>query len=144
MKYMFSLLIVLMFTTTLAQAQTAACTPPPKVELKAGSKVVAQWQGNNWWVAKIDAVKGEFYEITYSDNTKGIKKAAEIVAHPEVLYTGTTKPCIKAGDKVVSAWRGDSWWTATVDKVTEDIAEITYSDGEKGLHHLNEMVPANP
>lgn len=123
-----------------SQAQALECKNPAKTPLAVGQKVVATWQGNNWWTANITAIKGEYIEVKYSDNTTGIKKQNEVVVHPEVLYAGGIVPCLKAGDKVVSVWQGNSWWTATIDKLTEDIAEITFADGEKGIHKLGEMV----
>lgn len=132
--------LILVSWSLSAQAETAKCSEPAKKQLIAGMKIVAKWRGDNWWVGKIDAVKGEFIEVTFADNTKAIKKANEVVPHPDVLYPYNQPPCFKAGDIVVSVWRGNSWWKAKIDKVTGDIAEVTYVDGEKGIHKFNEMV----
>ncbi len=137
-KIVISFFVLLTFGYS--QANALECKDPAKTPLAVGQKVVATWQGNNWWTANITAIKGEYIEVKYSDNTTGIKKQNEVVAHPELLYAGGIVPCLKVGEKVVSVWQGNSWWTATIDKLTEDIAEITYSDGEKGIHKLNEMV----
>lgn len=146
MKSKTILLALVCFSVTTVHAQTPApatqCKDHAPVTLTAGMKVVSQWKGDNWWVATIDKINGDYYEVTFSDGEKGIKKAGEVVAHPDVLYVDGVPPCLKAGDKVVSAWQKDSWWKATVDKVSGDIIELTYSDGEKGLHKSKEMVPA--
>lgn len=141
-KYLRTVLLVpmLLVCFLVTSANAIECKDPQPVSLAVGQKVVASWRGNNWWIAEITAIKGDYIEITYSDKTTGIKKKNEVLPHPDFLYAGGIIPCLKIGDSVVSVWQGDSWWVAKIDKVTEDIAEITYSDGEKGIHKLNEMV----
>ncbi len=118
------------------------CKDAVKPPIKEGMKVVSQWSGDNWWVAKVDKISGENADVTYSDNQKGLKKVAQIVPHPEVFYTSGLPPCLKAGDKVVSKWRNDSWWLGTIDKVdaANENCDITYTDGEKGLQKCKDMV----
>lgn len=125
-----------------APAPTGSCKDPAKIAIKEGMRVVAQWSGDNWWVAKVDKISGENVDVTYSDNQKGLKKIAQMVPYPEALYTSGLPPCIKAGDKVVSKWRHDSWWLGTIDKVDATIenCDITYTDGEKGLQKCKDMV----
>lgn len=122
------------------QACSRNCAEPKPVAVAAGMKVVAAWQGNNWWVAKVDAINGDQISVTYSDNTKGQQPTAKVIVHPEVLYINGKPCCFKAGDKVVAKWRNDSWWVATIDKVDGANANVTYSDGEKGVQRLLDMV----
>lgn len=142
LKMLLTTLICLGATAVHAQTPTPAvqCKDHAPPTLAAGMKVVAQWKGENWWVGTLDKINGDTYEVTFSDGEKGIKKAGEVIAHPDVFYADGMAPCLKAGDKVVATWQKDSWWKATVDKVSNDIVELTYADGEKGVHKAMEMV----
>lgn len=125
-----------------ASATTAApaCKEPEKKALASGMKVVGHRQGGQWGVAHIDAITGDQVQVTYADEKKMTQKMAEILPHPEVLYTGGTVPCFKPGDSVVSVWKGATWWDAKIEQINGDQASLTYSDGEKGTHKLVEMV----
>jgi hypothetical protein len=117
------------------------CREPQKTELKTGMKVVAQWQGDNWWLAKIDSMdKSGKINVTYSDNTKGKSKKPDQIAYYLYGKPGVLPPCFKEGDKVVAQWKGDSWWKAKINKIDGSKADITYSDGEKGTRRLTDMV----
>lgn len=120
------------------------CKEPAKVELKPGMKVVASWQGNSWWVGTIDSISGDDVNLTYSDNTKGVKNKSLVLPHPTVQYTDGKPCCFKAGDKVVAKWKNDNWWVATIDKVEKGNADVTYSDGEKGIQKTTDIVRYNP
>lgn len=123
---------------SLALAQK--CGEPKDVKLKPGMKVVAQWQGDSWWLAKIDSIKKGKINVTYSDMTKGRNKNPDQVAYYIYEKRGTTPPCFKVGDKVVAQWKGDNWWKAKITRIKDNKADITYSDGEKGTRLLTEMV----
>lgn len=139
-------LVVAMFVSVTARAQApvaaAACQDPAAKQIAVGMKVVAPWKGDNWWVAKVDKIDGTIVAVTFSDGEKGARPLSQLVPHPEVLYAPGTVPCLKVGDKVVSTWKGDSWWTGTLTAVNGTMADIAYSDGEKGKHLLNQMVKA--
>ncbi len=135
MKKMLLVILALAIPATVM----AECKEPPKADLKTGMKVVAQWQGDNWWVAKIDSIKNGKINVTYSDNTKGKNKNTwDVLPYPNA----NAVPCFKKGDQVVSKWKNDSWWVAKIDKIDGNYANVTYSDGEKGRHTLSEMVRA--
>lgn len=134
-KALFAVLISVV--PTLVHAQN--CKEPEKKALAPGMKVVAQWSGDNWWVAHITSIRKGLINVLYSDNTRGTGKHTwDIVPYPDNDVT----PCFKPGDKVVSAWKGDSWWKASIDTINGASADVTYSDGEKGNHRLSDMVRA--
>jgi hypothetical protein len=136
-KILFVLLVAALALPSVVLAQK--CEEPGKVTLKPGMKVVAQWQGDSWWLAKIDNISKGRYNVTYSDNTKGKNKGKDQIAY--YIYENTSKPpCFKEGDKVIAQWKGDNWWKATITSIKGDKANITYSDGEKGTRKLTEMV----
>lgn len=118
------------------------CQDPSSVPLTVGMKVVAQWQNDNWWVGTIDTINQDDVGIVYADQTRGMKKRSEVLPHPDVLYTPGAVPCLKAGETVIAVWKDNSWWKATIDRITNDTVELTYSDGEKGTHTVREMVRA--
>lgn len=132
--------------TIFALALTACsdCKEPAKVDLKPGMRVVASWQGNSWWVGTIDTITGDDVNLTYSDNTKGVKNKSLVLPHPDVQYTSGKPCCFKPGDKVVAKWKNDNWWVATVDKAEKGKANLTYSDGEKGIQNTKDMIRYNP
>jgi hypothetical protein len=138
-KYIVALVVAVVALPALCRAEQ--CKEPDKVSLKTGMKVVAQWQGDNWWLAKIDSIdkKGRI-NVTYSDNTRGTNKTPSQVASYLYEKSGTPPPCFKAGDKVVAQWKGDSWWKARINAIKGNEADITYSDGEKGTRQLTDMV----
>ena len=138
-KFLLVLIVVAIAVPSLALAQK--CEEPTSVKLKPGMKVVAQWQGNSWWLAKIDSInrKGKI-NVTYSDMTKGKNKNPDQVAYYIYAKRGTKPPCFKVGDKVVAQWKGDNWWKANITKIRGNKANITYSDGEKGTRNLTDMV----
>lgn len=153
MKQKLNFLSVLLFLLNLAvfasfqaQAQAPATTPAPacqepaKKPLAVGMKVVAQWMGDNWWVARIDAISGDNVDVTYSDGEKGIRKKNMVIPHPEVQNVKGLPPCFKSGDRIVSKWRSDSWWVATVDKVEGVNVDVNYSDNTKGIQKITDMV----
>jgi hypothetical protein len=119
----------------------AKCKEPASVELKPGMKVVAQWRGDNWWLAKIDSItkRGRF-NVIYSDQTTGSNKKKDQVVYYIYEKSGTNPPCFQPGDRVIAQWKGDSWWKARIDEIKGNKAYITYSDGEKGERKLTEMV----
>ncbi len=133
---------LLLSIIALALAVTACsnCKEPAKMELKPGMKVVASWQGSSWWVATIDGISGDDVTLTYSDNTKGVKNKSLVLPHPDVQYTSGKPCCFKPGDKVVAKWKHDNWWVGTIDKVGKNTANITYSDGEKGIQNTMDIV----
>lgn len=128
----------------LALSACSNCKEPAKVELKPGMQVVASWQGNSWWVATVDSIDGDNVNLTYSDKTKGVKNKSLVVPHPTVQYTSGKPCCFKTGDKVVAKWKNDNWWVGTIDKVEKDRANVTYSDGEKGIQSTMDIVRYNP
>ncbi|MFA4874351.1 MAG: hypothetical protein WC690_03325 [bacterium] len=135
------LLLVAVAVAVPALARADQCKEPEKASLKPGMKVVAQWQGDNWWLAKIASInKKGLFNVTYSDNTKGSNKKQDQVAYYIYDKSGTPPPCFKEGDKVVAQWKGDSWWKARITKIDGSNADITYSDGEKGKRKLTDMV----
>lgn len=137
------ILFVLLVAAFVAPAVTMAadkCQEPKSADLKAGTKVVAQWQGDSWWLAKIDSVNKGLYNVTYSDNTKGKNKKKDQVAYYIYSNSGTMPPCFKEGDSVIAQWKGDNWWKATITSIKGDKADVTYSDGEKGTRLLTQMV----
>jgi len=134
------MVLVVMAVALPALVLAQQCKEPDKVDLKPGMKVVAQWQGDNWWLAKINAINKGRFNVTYSDNTKGMNKKKEQVAYYIYDKSGTPPPCFKEGDKVVAQWKGDSWWKARIEKIKGSDADITYSDGEKGTRKLTDMV----
>lgn len=140
MKKIILAFLLVLIPLSVSAEEKVKCAEPDKKDLAAGMKIVAQWKGDNWYVGTVKKKTGEFIEVTYTDNTSGIKKAGQVVAHPDVLYPNKVAPCFKSGDMVVSTWKGNSWWKGKVDKVTADIVELTYSDGEKGIHRVYEMV----
>lgn len=124
-----------------AFARAQQCNEPEKVPLKPGMKVVAQWQGDNWWLAKISSInKNGTINVIYSDNTKGAGKKPDRIAYYIYDKPGTPPPCFKEGDKVVAQWQGDSWWKARITAIRGNEAGITYSDGEKGTRKFTDMV----
>lgn len=137
-KILFVLLVAMLIVPSLALAQK--CQEPGKTELKPGMKVVAQWQGDSWWLAKIDNISKGRFNVTYSDMTKGKNKNKDQVAFYIYENSGTPPPCFKVGDKVVAQWKGDNWWKATITSIKGDKANITYSDGEKGTRKLTDMI----
>ncbi|MBN1283414.1 MAG: hypothetical protein JXA24_06560 [Proteobacteria bacterium] len=139
MKKLLAMLVAAAFALPVL-AQAEKCKEPEKTDLKAGMKVVAQWQGDSWWLAKIDSIgKNGLIDVTYSDNTRGRNKRQDQVAR--YIYSDTSAPpCFKEGDKVVAQWKGDNWWKARIDRIEGDKAKITYTDGEKGTRKLTEMV----
>jgi hypothetical protein len=138
-KFLTVLVVAAFMLPTLAHAEQ--CKEPEKVSLKTGMKVVAQWRGDNWWLAKISSIdKKGLVNVTYSDNTKGSNKKQDQIAPYIYATPGTQPPCFKEGDKVVAQWKGDSWWKARIEKINGNSAEITYSDGEKGTRKLTDMV----
>jgi len=140
MKKILVMLVMAAFVVP-ALALAEQCKEPAKASLKTGMKVVAQWSGDNWWLAKISSInKNGLINVTYSDNTKGSGKKQDQVAYYIYGDPGTLPPCFKDGDKVVAQWKGDSWWKARIDRINGDKADITYSDGEKGTRKLTEMV----
>lgn len=136
----------LLACVALAFAITACsnCKEPAKAELAPGMKVVASWQGSSWWVAKVDSISGDDVNLTYSDNTTGVKNKSLVLPHPSVQYTGGKACCFKAGDKVVAKWKNDNWWVGTIDKVEKGQAYVTYSDGEKGIQGVMDVVRYTP
>lgn len=136
----------LMGVLAIALAVTACsnCKEPAPVELKPGMKVVASWQGNSWWVGTIDSIIGDDINLTYSDNSKGVKNKSLVLPHPTVQYIDGKPCCFKTGDKVVAKWKNDNWWVATIDKVEKGNADVTYSDGEKGIQKTTDIVRYNP
>lgn len=140
MKRLLAVMVMAAFAVP-ALVLAEQCKEPAKVDLKTGMKVVAQWQGDNWWLAKISSInKNGLINVTYSDNTKGSGKKKDQVAYYIYGDPGTPPPCFKEGDKVVAQWKGDSWWKARIDKIDGNKADITYSDGEKGTRKLTDMV----
>lgn len=140
MKKFLAVLVVLAVAVP-ALALADQCKEPEKAQLKTGMKVVAQWQGDNWWLAKIDSIdKSGRINVTYSDNTKGKNKNKDQIAYYIYEKSGTPPPCFKEGDKVVAQWKGDSWWKARITKISGNDVDITYSDGEKGTRKLTDMV----
>lgn len=138
-RWLVVLTVVVVAAPVLALAQQ--CKEPAKVGIKPGMKVVAQWQGDNWWLAKVDSIgKNGQINVTYSDMTKGVNKKPDQIAYYLYEKAGTPAPCFKEGDKVVAQWKGDSWWKARIDAITGDKANVTYSDGEKGTRKLTDMV----
>lgn len=121
-------------------AAAPACQEPQKKQIAAGTKVVAAWRGNNWWIANVENISGDVASLTYSDGEKGTRKIAEMKPHPSLLYSNNAAPCWKAGDKVVAKWQGDSWWVATINKIDGDNVSLTYADGEKGVQKAWDMV----
>ncbi len=140
MKRFLAFLVVAAFMLP-AVAGAQKCKEPERVDLRPGMKVVAQWQGDNWWLAKIDSIsKKGIANVTYSDNTKGTNKKKDQIAYYIYERSGTPPPCFKDGDKVIAQWKGDSWWKARIDRIKGNKADITYSDGEKGTRRLTDMV----
>lgn len=137
-KFLVALVVLAVALPALAAAEQ--CKEPAKVDLKTGMKVVAQWQGDNWWLAKINSInKNGLFNVTYSDNTKGANKKKDQVAY--YIYNDTqTPPCFKEGDRVIAQWKGDSWWKARITRISGNSVDITYSDGEKGTRKLTDMV----
>jgi len=119
------------------------CQEPAKMDLAPGMKVVASWQGNSWWVATIDSISGDDVSLTYADGEKGVENKSLVIPHPEVQYTSGKPCCFKAGDKVVAKWKNNNWWVATIDSVQKDTANVTYSDGEKGIQSTKDIVRYN-
>lgn len=145
MKLVGKIMIAVAIVMTLAVASNAwaQCKQPAKGKVTTGIKVVAQWQGDNWWVGTVKAIgKDGNFDVLYSDNTWGRgKRPYDVIPHPDELYSKSQPPCFKKGDGVVAKWRGDSWWRATVDSIAGNMANITYSDNTKGKVKLSEMVP---
>ncbi len=137
-KILFVLIAAVLAVPAVAMAEK--CAEPAKADLKAGTKVVAQWQGDSWWLAKIDSVNKGRYNVTYSDQTKGRNKTKDQVAYYIYADSQTPPPCFKTGDKVIAQWKGDNWWKAEITSIKGDKADITYSDGEKGTRKLTDMV----
>lgn len=145
MKTIGKVLMAAAILSVLAMASNAQaqCKQPEKGKVSNGMKVVAQWQGDNWWVGTVKSIKKNGnIDVLYSDNTWGKdKRPYDVIPNPDELYTRDSRPCFKKGDGVVAKWRNDSWWRATVTSVEGNQANITYSDNEKGNVKLTEMVP---
>lgn len=137
-KKLFSLLAI-----TIAISACSNCKEPAKIDLKSGMKVVASWQGNSWWLGTIDSIDGDTVNLTYSDNTKGVKNKTLVLPAPSVQYADGKPCCFKPGDHVVAKWKNDNWWVATIDKIDKDQADVTYSDGEKGVQKTTDIVRYN-
>ena len=137
-KILFVFLVAALAVPTLALADK--CQEPGSAVLKPGTKVVAQWQGDSWWLAKIDTVSKGRYNVTYSDQTKGRNKSKDQIAYYLYSNAQALPPCFKEGDKVIAQWKGDNWWKATITSIKDDKADVTYSDGEKGTRKLTDMV----
>lgn len=45
------------------------------------------------------------------------------------------------GMKVVASWQGNSWWVGTVDSITGDDVNLTYSDATKGVKNRSLVLP---
>lgn len=118
----------------------APCKEPVKKTLTVGMKVVAQWMGDNWWVAKVMSIKGENVDVTYTDGEKATRKKSLVIPHPEVQNAGGLPPCLKPGDRIVAKWRNDSWWLASVDKIEGNKVDMTYSDNTKGIQKITDLV----
>lgn len=45
------------------------------------------------------------------------------------------------GMKVVASWQGNSWWVATVDSISGDDVNLTYSDKTTGVKNKSLVLP---
>lgn len=145
MKHFGKMLVVVLVLSVLAVASNAGaeCKQSEKGKVTNGMKIVAQWQGDNWWLGRVKAIrKNGNIDVQYSDNTWGKnKRPYDVIPSSDELYNKDSRPCFKDGDGVVAKWNGDSWWRATIDDISGNQANVTYSDNTKGKVKLTDMVP---
>lgn len=92
------------------------------IALSLGQQVSAQWSDGNWYLAKIDSVSGNTFNVTYADGEKGAVKMEEIRSIPSNM-------ALKAGDRVLAVWSEARFYGGVVQSVDADGATIKWDDG---------------
>ena len=87
-----------------------------------GMTVAAKWMDSNYYLAVIQKVDGNNYDVIYADGATGSVKKEDLRTIPAQIS-------LNVGDKVLAVWAGARFYPGTVEEVTETGATIKWEDG---------------
>jgi hypothetical protein len=104
--------------------------------LRPGQRVLAEWQTDSWWEARVIRLDKDQVTVRWID---GSGEQTLPPAQVASLEPGAER-VLQAEDIALCQWGGGSgrWWSAFVERVDQDQIEVTYSDGSKG-----QLAPGN-
>lgn len=97
--------------------------------VQPGQRVLAEWQTDSWWEARVVRLDKEQVTVRWIDGGgEQTLPPAQIAS----LERGAER-VLRAEDIALCQWGGSGrWWSAFVERVGQDKIEVTYSDGSKG------------
>ncbi len=125
------------FLEPITPVPAVTMSDPQPSPLQVGSRVRAKWKNLNWYLGRIDQIRGEKVFVKYDDGDEEWT-TMDLVEPTEDAASSTTSgelpkaiPVFRIGDRVMAKWKNSDWYPGQITQKQGDQVFIKYDDGDE-------------